>query len=172
MPDAPVRQPQTEKKKKRSCLGCLLQLVVVAVVLGAIAGGGYYALLKGYVSQRTVLKLAGKAPGQIDVLNVSADNMSFSAVEAGKSEGFLDSNGEIAHPSESISLGGLKPGRYTVHLASSGKTPKEVSCTILIGNADVYRFVFSDGPVLVFHGNVQPASKKEADAMTSSLCKQ
>lgn len=160
------------KKKRGGCLSCLLTFVIGLLVLVALVVGVYLLFKSGVITERQVLALMGKTPGEVSIYNLTDGQLSVtldSLDQSSTSNTTFTVNNNLTLQPMDIDGFTMDPGRYTLSFSSS---PGSSACTLKIAGGDFVRFAVSPSGAIVT-SDAHP-SKTDADLRleTSPLCHQ
>lgn len=165
-PNQPFPDP---KKKQGGCGGCLWVGVIGVVLLIAVGVGGYLALSSGVLTQHQLLAWAGRAPAEINLINLGEKPLSARLIglDEDQAGGSFDDPDLSLEPLEMDGYS-ILPGRYRLELTFSGSQP--VSCTLRADSGDFYQF--SATAAAIFVSSTQNPARSASDLRVpgSPLC--
>lgn len=156
-------------KKRSCCLSCLLSAVIGVLALVVLGMGVYLLFKNGVVTERQVLALVGKVPGEVNIINLLDEplDVTLNPLDSSQSNTFTVGNGLNLQPMD-VDGFTMDAGGYELSFSSSS-TPTSV-CTLKIASNDYLRFAVSGSGIIVT-SDAHP-SKTDADLRieTSPLC--
>lgn len=162
-------------KKDSGCLTCFIILLVLSILscccLAALGVGGYFLLQSGAISQRKIMEMAGRAPGEVSILNLSDESLSVRLttleVKDDTQKPLLETFSVNTLEMDGTELG---PGRFRVDFTP--RTAKPASCTLRLESGEVYQFTATTKGFLVTNEKRPAKSGSDLKVETSPLCKQ
>lgn len=157
------------KKKQGGCGGCLWAGLIGAVLLIAVGVGGYLALNSGVLTQYQLLAWVGRAPAEINIINLGEKPLSARLIGLDESE-TANSLDDPDLSLEPLDMDGysILPGRYRLELTFSGSLP--VSCTLRASSGDFYQFSATAAAIFVSSTQNPARSASDLRVPVSPLC--
>jgi hypothetical protein len=125
-------------KKRSGCVTCLLIALIVGAigcVASVVAAGvsGYFLLKNNTISEKQILGLVGKAPGEVNIINLGDENLNvvLTPLDTGDSGGMLFNN-ELALEPLDIDGFAMNPGRVRLEFSFPNSEPQ--GCTLRINS--------------------------------------
>jgi hypothetical protein len=160
-------------KKSSGCLTCLLIALIVGfvgcVLLVAVGIGGYFLWKNNTISEKQILKLVGKAPGEVNIINLADENLQvvLTPLDTSESSGFLMNNELQLEPLD-IDGFAVNPGRVQLDFSTTSSGVQ--SCTLRVNSGDYYQFVATTQGIVVTNEKYPVQSGADLRIATSPLC--
>jgi hypothetical protein len=171
----PVYYPAPAEKKNNTCLTCLLIFLVVCVVGCVVLAGagvaGYFMIKNSTINTRQILALVGKAPGEVNFVNLGDEQLTVTLTPLDDSNNglaTLDNERQL----EPMDIDGftMNPGRYRLDFSFPSGEP--AACSLLIAGNDYYQFIATDEGIVVAKDKNSAGSSQDPRIGNSPLCQQ
>jgi hypothetical protein len=159
-------------KNASTCLVAALLIVSLSCICLVTAGlAGYFLIQTHTVDQRTLLQMAGRAPGEVNFTNLGDAPLNITV----KSLSTIDTSTKPIDPVrhlEPFDADGmaLQPGRYQLSFVF-GSGPAQ-TCTIRITTGDFYQFATTSSGTVITNDRLPAARGNDLRMNTSQLCQQ
>lgn len=165
---APANAPSGGGLGRFLIAGC----IVLFVLCGVVAVGGFLAVRSGAITQRSLLNLVGLGPAQIEVDNFRDDAIQVTIQQTDAAQDSSAAQGSLRLNAFDVkSFTAPNGGKYRVTFAATLGNAVLGTCALTLRGGDHYQFVALPERIAVNRNDAAPARGADFIIQTSALCR-